>query len=79
MPRTFKPGQAVPRPGNYIVYHRHHRLGHPTMVSGAMFPCCNRCGDDVRFEEVIVSTVLPVLPISEDADFYPVRSAEASA
>ena len=69
MPRTFKPGQVVSRPGTFIVYHRNHRLGHPSLVEVAVFPCCKCCGEDVRFEEVAVTTVLPVMPLLEDEDF----------
>ncbi len=68
MPISFKPGQAVPRPGNYVVYHQ-HRIGHPARVDSKVFPWCKRCGENARFELISVSTVSPVQSIFEDEDF----------
>jgi hypothetical protein len=66
---TYRPGQSVPRSGNYIVYHAQHRLAHPARVQSASFPECGICGAGVRYDLVNATTVMPVDPIEEDADF----------
>lgn len=68
MPITFRPGEAVPRAGNYIAYHS-HRLGHPVRIDSETFPWCKRCGDQAKFETVEVTTVMTVAAVSDDDDF----------
>lgn len=47
--RVFHPGEPVPSPGTYLVYHRRHRAMHPTKIRFSVFPRCGKCGDNVRF------------------------------
>ncbi len=47
----YRPGSRAPRTGAYTVTHRLHRLSHIVLMDeGQLFPLCNKCGDDVRFE-----------------------------
>jgi hypothetical protein len=65
---VFKPGDIVPRPGQYWVRHQQHRLAHLAHIGTANFPCCLRCGVSVRF--ISGDREFPnVASISEDRDF----------
>jgi hypothetical protein len=53
MKQKFRPGQSVVESGVYRVVHDPHRLMHQvTLLRGARFPECKRCGGAVRFEWV---------------------------
>lgn len=50
MSEKYRPGQLVEESGVYRVVHDSHRLMHQvTLVKGARFPECKRCGVAVRF------------------------------
>ena len=47
----FKPGEAVPSAGIYLVVHKGHRDMHEVSLSAdEIFPSCRECGNSVRFE-----------------------------
>ncbi len=49
----YKPGDTVPQTGVYRVVHTDHRRDHEaTLLDGAQFPRCMRCGEEVRFHLV---------------------------
>ena len=51
MKQKYHPGQPVVESGVYRVFHDSHRLLHQvTLLRGARFPECKRCGSAVRFE-----------------------------
>ncbi len=48
---SYAPGEPAPASGVYLVRHYQHRLPHEvTIVKNEAFPCCRRCGAQVRFE-----------------------------
>jgi len=63
--QTYKPGEAVPKAGLYLVLHHLHRKNHEvTLFQGELFPLCRRCGEKVRFQLMLTAT-----HIGEDGDF----------
>jgi hypothetical protein len=62
----FKPGDTVSDSGIYVVVHdQHHRPNHQVTCSERrLFPLCQECGSEVRFELAI-----KVPSISDDLDF----------
>jgi hypothetical protein len=50
--KTFRPGEAVPCSGVYLVFHRDDHGGEREVVllSRDRFPACTVCQDAVRFE-----------------------------
>ena len=48
---TFCVGDRIPTSGIYRAVHGDHRLAHDiTLLTGDVFPRCNKCGDTVIFE-----------------------------
>jgi hypothetical protein len=65
---VFKPGNIVPRPGQYWIRHQQHRLAHLAHIGEPTFPHCLRCGGSVRFicgDREFQSAP----PLSQDRDF----------
>jgi hypothetical protein len=73
--KTFSPGDRVPDSGIYDVVHdQHHRPNHHVMCSdGRVFPACQTCGREVRFELAIK---VPV--INDDSDFNSKQAEDSS-
>jgi CheY-like chemotaxis protein len=65
----YRPGEVVPESGVYRVLHSRHRSSHEsTLKEGEIFPSCQKCGDDVRFEQVVSVNSLgkPTLLLVDD-------------
>lgn len=65
----YRPGEVVPESGVYRVLHSRHRATHEsTLKEGETFPSCRKCGDDVRFEQVVSVNSLgkPTLLLVDD-------------
>lgn len=72
--QIYKPGEAVPKAGLYLVLHHEHRKNHEvTLFMGEQFPLCRHCGEKVRFQLLLTAT-----HIGEDADFKPLKSRRHS-
>ena len=74
-----KSSDRIPQSGVYRVVHSEHRLPHEvTLIEGQIFPHCEKCLDEVRFElvrglpglshERRGSVSLYSLPVLEDDD-----------
>jgi hypothetical protein len=49
----LRSGDAIRESGIYRVFHNSHRGSHEvTLLRDEVFPPCERCGDDVRFERL---------------------------
>lgn len=74
---SYKPGDTVPRSGIYRIEHAPHRLMHEaTLLKGALFPCCKRCRNSVRFELVRPMNESLVIPFRETAILEPFPEQE---
>lgn len=47
--QLYAPGDEVPTPGSYWVWHHHHRSPHSAKVRFKVFPKCAQCGSSVRY------------------------------
>lgn len=51
--QCYRVGERVPSSGIYRAFHDNHRLSHEvTLLAGAVFPRCNKCGFAVHFDLV---------------------------
>lgn len=66
---VYRPGDRVPAPGTYWVWHNEHRACHPAKVRFVAFPPCAQCGDQVRFEPADESKSMPTEWLRRDPDF----------
>ena len=67
---TLQPGSPVPVEGVYRVHHYRHRLAHLARVKFLRFPECDKCGDQVRFEALLILESCPLAPyLKDDQDF----------
>lgn len=84
----LKPGTPVPIDGIYRVHHYRHRLTHLAHIRFLRFPPCDKCGEAVAYEPVLILESCPLAPLlRDDPDFqssteaiprksdFPLRSA----
>ena len=62
---TFKAGEVAPSTGIYLARHKRHTGDQDRIIrANQLFPCCEVCGDSVKYELIRTAPY-----IFEDADF----------